>query len=86
MGANTLAQRLFGPSNEEDMKGAPKSVEFGYSFEAIDFLDDEAKRLYRIWLDIATHHTRSGGRSSVTLDDVKATMDAALKKFSDAER
>ena len=86
MGVNTLAQRLFGSSNEEGMKGAPRSEEFGYSFEAIDLLDDESKRLYRIWLDVATERTRAGGRNSVTLDDVRATMSDAIKKFSDAKR
>ena len=86
MDANALSQRLFGSSKEEDLKGAPKSEELVYSFEAIDFLDDETKRLYRLWLDVAIGHTRAGGRNSVTLDDVKATMNDALEKLLDAKR
>ena len=87
MGTNTLTQRLFGYSDKEGTEGAPsESEELGYSFEAIDFLDDESKRLYRIWLDAAIDHTRADGRYSVTLNDLKATRGDALRKFSDAER
>ena len=84
--ANALAQRFFGSPDREDMKNAVESKEFGYSFEAIDLLDEEVKRLYRIWLNTASDYTRATDRYSVTLDDVKATMSDALKKFADAER
>ena len=37
-----------------------------YSFEAIDHLDDETKRLYRLWLKKAISRAMGEGRLEVT--------------------
>ena len=52
-----------------------------YSFEAIDHMEDETKRLYRIWLKKAISLAMGAGRSEVTLDDVKQTTSEALEEF-----
>ena len=60
---------------------AEPAKELLYSFEAIDHLDDETKRLYRIWLKQAISLTTGEGRFEVTIDDVKRVTSEALKEF-----
>ena len=55
-----------------------------YSFEAIDHLDEETKRLYRLWLKKAISRAMGEGRSEVTIDDIKKTTSEALEEFSRA--
>ena len=65
----------------------PKSAEdLLYSFEAIDHLDDETKRLYRIWLNQAVSLATREGRFEVTVDDVRRAASDALEEFLGAER
>lgn len=52
-----------------------------YSFEAIDHLDDETKRLYRLWLNKAISRATRDGRTEVTIEDVKQATIEALEEF-----
>ena len=63
---------------------AEQKAELLYSFEAIDYLDDETKRLYGIWLNAAVALAERDGRPEVTLGDVKQVTPGVIKEFSGA--
>lgn len=53
-----------------------------YSFEAIDHLNEESRRLYRLWLNTAISVATEDYRSEVTVADVKYAASKAFEEFS----
>ena len=65
-------------SGEEQM-GQPETEELRYDFAAIEFMDGEWDRFYKIWLDLAVRHTHERGSNRVELKDAEGTLEAAVK-------